>query len=182
MLIGCTSSPRERYYVLSANIDTQQAKNPTATYGIVIGTVTIPEVVDRPQIVVLKADSQVSVAEQSRWAEPLNSNISRVVADNLAHLLPGAQVSSVAQSRTVASDYRVMVEVQHFDSIVGEGVRDEFLWIVHTPNSDGVEKRGRTVVRETAEGGEYAALVAAHSRALTTLSRDIATAIQAIRQ
>lgn len=180
-LIGCMSAPRERYYALSADIATPSgSQNGPARYGVVIGPITIPDVVDRPQMVVLMADSQVSVAEQSRWVEPLAGGIARVVADNLGHLLPGAQVSSFAQSRTVTADYRVVVDVQHFDAIAGEGIRDEFLWTVRAANKDAAIKSGRTVVREAANSSEYAQLVAAHNRALATLSRDIARAIEAM--
>ncbi|HSB95900.1 MAG TPA: PqiC family protein [Spongiibacteraceae bacterium] len=188
-LIGCGSAPRERYYALSANIDAQPTaqlssqpflQERAANYGVVIGPITIPDVVDRPQMVVLMADSQVSVAEQSRWAEPLDSGIARVVADNLAHSLSGARVSSFAQSHTVVADYRVLIDVQHFDSIVGEGIRDEFLWTVRATNKGGITKSGRTITREAANSDDYAALVAAHNRALATLSRDVATAIQAM--
>ena len=181
ILVGCMSAPRERYYALSADLATPSvAQNAPARYGVVIGPITIPDVVDRPQMVVLKSASEVSVAEQSRWAEPLAGGIARVVADNLVHLLSGAQVSSFAQSRTVTADYRVVVDVQHFDAIAGEGIRDEFSWTVRAAHKDGAVKSGRTVAREAANSSEYAELVAAHNRALATLSRDIAKAIEAM--
>jgi uncharacterized lipoprotein YmbA len=181
-LVGCGSPPRDRYYTLSANVGAQPvAQDAAAKYGVVIGPVTIPEVIDRPQMVVLMADSQVSMAEQSRWAEPLAGGISRVVADNLVNLLPDARVSAFAQSRTVVADYRVLVDVQHFDATIGEGVRDEFLWVVRAANKEGVTRSGRTIAREEAKSGEYAELVAAHNRALEMLSRDIAVAIQTLK-
>jgi uncharacterized lipoprotein YmbA len=132
-------------------------------------------------MVVLMAGSQVSLAEQSRWAEPLAGGISRVIADNLVNLLPDARVSAFPQSRTVVADYRVMVDVQHFDSTIGEGVRDEFLWVVRAANKEGVTRSGRTIAREEAKSGEYAELVAAHNRALEALSRDIAMAIRTMQ-
>lgn len=181
VLVACMSAPRERYYALSGNVDTQPAsQNAPARFGVVIGPISIPEVVNRPQIVVLKGDSEVSVAEQSRWAEPLDSGIARVMTDNLAQRLTGARISSFTHSRTVTADYRVLIDVQRFDSTLGEGVHDEFLWTVRATAKEGVVKSGRTIAREAAQGGEYAALVAAHNRALTILSRDIASAIEAM--
>jgi uncharacterized lipoprotein YmbA len=181
-LAGCGSPPRDRFYTLSANVDARPvSQDAAAQYGVVIGPVTIPEVVDRPQMVVLMAGSQVSLAEQSRWAEPLAGGISRVIADNLVNLLPDARVSAFPQSRTVVADYRVMVDVQHFDSTIGEGVRDEFLWVVRAANKEGVTRSGRTIAREEAKSGEYAEQVAAHNRALEALSRDIAMAIRTMQ-
>ena len=73
---------------------------------------SVPELVDRPQLVVRLGANQVALEEQARWAEPLRGAIARVVAANLAAAL-GARV--VGQ-RNGDPDYRVTLDVQRFDS------------------------------------------------------------------
>jgi uncharacterized lipoprotein YmbA len=57
-----------------------------------IGPVTLPKYLDRPQIVTFTSPYALNVVEFDRWAEPLESTFVRVLAENLALLLPRAHV------------------------------------------------------------------------------------------
>jgi len=142
---------------------------------IVVGSVSIPAIVDMQQIVVQNGPNQVSVDEFSRWASPLRNNIALVVGDNLAALLGTTRVSSVV---TLEADYRVAIDVQTFQSAPGDAATLSALWTVRRVK-DGKTETGRTTDREAAAGG-YSALAAAHSRALGRMSTDIADAIRAL--
>src|SRR6202795_4852556 len=84
---GCSSAP-SHFYTLSA---TAKPADPpvatTANLSVVVGPVSIPSIVDQPQIVVSMSPNQVSLDEFNRWASPLQNNISRVVAQNLVTML-----------------------------------------------------------------------------------------------
>ena len=54
---------------------------------MVVGPVSVPAVVDRPQIVVTTGPNQVRLDEFNQWASPLQNNIARVVAENLVAML-----------------------------------------------------------------------------------------------
>jgi uncharacterized lipoprotein YmbA len=168
MLASCSSPPRERFYTLDG------PEPPAAAEGapsLAVGPVSIPELVDRPQIVVRTGTNQVNIVEQARWAEPLKSAIARVVAANLAVAL-GARV---AGPRNADADYRITLDVQRFES-GDEGALIDTAWTVVPRN--GERRSGRSVAREKAQRKEYDALVAAHSAALAAISRDIAAAIR----
>src|SRR5215468_4864188 len=83
LVAGC-SSPPAKFYTLSA--DAPPAST-TSKLTVVVGPVSVPSVIDRPQIVVTSSANEVTVDEYSRWASPVQDNITRVVADNLAALL-----------------------------------------------------------------------------------------------
>jgi uncharacterized protein len=172
---GC-ATPASRFYTLSTT--PAPAGTPVA-YSVAVGPVTIPSVIDRPQIVVSTSPNQVQLDEFNRWASPLQSNIARVVADNLASILGTARVSLFPQTMSAAADYRVAVQVQRFDTAPGDAASLEALWTV-TRAKDGTTQTGRTSVREASPSGGYDGVAAAHSRALARLSRDIADAIQAM--
>ena len=92
-----------------------------------------------------------------------------------------ARVSSQAQGGTGEPDYRVIVDVQRFDSVLGEAATLEVMWTVRR-TKDGEQQTGRTRIHETATGAGYQELVAAHVRAIAGVSRSIAEAIRSSRQ
>lgn len=179
---GCGSTPKAHFYTLSAVPAAAGATAPSATagYGVAVGPITVPEAVDRPQIVVRLSPSQVEISELHRWAAPLKSEIPRVIAEHLTRLLDTARVWAYPGAAGLESDYRVLLEVERFDSTLGDGVAVDALWTVRRV-SGGAPRSGRSSVRERAAGEGYDGLVAAHDRALAAVSRDIAQAIRELR-
>lgn len=181
LLSACSlggTSPEPRFFTLASEAPPAAAAS-TATYLVLVGPVTIPELVDRPQIVTRAAENRVEIAEQARWGAPLRSEIPRVVADHLARLLDGARTATAEQRSAGAPDYRVLLDVQRFDSSA-EGATIQASWSVRT--KEGVTAlSGRSLVTEPAGAG-YEALVAAHSRALGKVAAEIAAAIKTTRR
>jgi uncharacterized lipoprotein YmbA len=176
---GCASAP-SRFYTLSpvaAPAGAPVAKAPGLT--VVVGPVSIPAIVDQPQIVVSTGPNQVTLDEFNRWASPLANNISRVVAQDLVAMLGTPRVSLFQQSLNADAEYRVAIEVQGFESMPGEAATLDAAWVVRRTR-DGRAETGRTSVREPATGGGFDALAAAHSRALARMSQDIADAIRTL--
>jgi uncharacterized lipoprotein YmbA len=173
---GCGSSPKSTFYTLSSGAPPAPAPA-TAPFSVAIGAVTVPDIIDRPQLVVRAAANQVTINEFARWAAPLKDEIPRVIADNLTQLLNGARVATHPQAGNTDTDYLVTIGVQRFDSALGDAATIEVLWTVRPPKG-GAPRSGRSVVREPAGAAGYDALVAAHSRALAAVSRDIAEALR----
>jgi len=172
---GCARSASPRLYTLVSTATAGSA--PPARYGVMVGPVSVPGSVDRPEFVIQVAPNRVEVDELHRWAAPLGEGIARAVAGDLAVLLGTPEVAT-APFANFAPDYRVTINVQRLDSVPGESVLVEAVWAVRKA-SGGHAHSGRTVARETVEDAGFDALAAAHSRALATLSTDIAAAIRA---
>ena len=176
---GC-STPTSRLYTLSrAPAPATPAAAPMPSATVVVGPVSIPAIVDLPQIVVSTGANSVTLDEFNRWASPLQSNISRVVAENLVTLLGTPRVSQFQQSLNLDADYRVAIEVQSFDSAPGDAATLNAVWVVRR-TKDGKAQTGRTSVREPTGAAGYDALAAAHSRALARMSQEIADVIRAL--
>ena len=176
---GCASPP-SHFYTLSSTAMPAGAPPPRAPdLSVVVGPVSIPAIVDQPQIVVSTSPNQVSIDEYHRWASPLANNIARVVAENLVAILGTPRVSLFQQSPNAEAGYRVAIEVQSFESAPGEAATLNAVWIVRRIK-DGKAETGRTSVREPTQGKDFDALAAAHSRALGRLSADIADVIRAL--
>jgi uncharacterized lipoprotein YmbA len=149
---------------------------PAVHYAVLVGQVSVPASVDRPEFVVQVAPNRVDVDEFNRWAAPLNDAIARAVAGDLAVLL-GTQDVAVAPLANFNPAYRVTINIQRFESIQGEAVLVDAVWAV-SKTAGGAPRSGRTVAREAVQDKSYEALAAAHSRALAKVSGDIASAIR----
>jgi hypothetical protein len=178
LIAGCGTSPKERYYTLSAAEAPAGAGQAKAAYTVAVGPVTVPALVDRFQIVVQVDANRVEVNDLQRWAEPLRRAIPRVVAANLARELGTARVFVYPPSGSEVPDYRVFLDVKRFESEPGKAVTLEASWSVRR-SAGGDLRTGSSVVREPVQGKDYDALVAAHSRALAAVSREVAGAIRA---
>ena len=118
-LAGCGGSPPIHYYTLSAEASLDSRLPGKNGRQITIGPVTLPDMVERPQLVLRTSANKVSLVEDHQWAEPLKSDIPRVIAENLARLLGTRQVSVYPQSAGDQAEYRVLVDVQQFESSLG---------------------------------------------------------------
>jgi uncharacterized protein len=170
---GCASAP-SRFYTLNSAAKGDGVS--AASYTVVVGPVTIPAEVDRPQFTVQITPNQVAVDEFNRWAAPLSENIARVIAGNLAVQLGTPRVTA-GPLANFNPDYRVTLDIQRFESVPGKTVTIDALWVVRK-SAGGVLLSGHTVADEQVSGDGYDALVAAHSRALAKVSSGIAAAIR----
>lgn len=178
ILTGCSSAP-SRFYSLNSTARSDAA--PSAKYAVVVGPVSIPSAVDRPQFTLELGPNRVEVEEFNRWAAPLSESIGRVISRDLGKLL-GTTLVATAPSQDLGPSYRVAINIEQFDSILGSvtasgKVKLTAVWAVRGPSGDFVGS-GATSTQEEAPGKSYDALAAAHSRALGKVSADIAGCIR----
>ena len=170
LISGCGTPPRERFFTLDAPEPPVAAPDAAS---VAVWPVSVPEMVDRAQLVVRTTANEVVIAEQARWAEPLKSAIARVVAANLAAEL-GMRL--VGPARNADADYRVALDILRFDAGPDQSVLIDAAWTVIGPK--GVRRTGRSVVHQKVATKFYDAVAAAYSAALATISREIAAAIK----
>lgn len=162
LLLGaCASTPPTLFYTLEPLISSVSSSSGSA---ISVGPVTVPEAVDRPQMVLRTGTNQVTLAEQRRWAESLRSAIARVVSANLA-----------ASGTTTTAATTVAIDIVRFDSQLGVAIDLAANWRIRS-GSDAA-RSGSMAWHEPVFGNDYADLAAGHSRALAQLSRQIAATI-----
>jgi uncharacterized lipoprotein YmbA len=173
--LGSGTQDPARFYMLSS-MDVAggaQRANPVS-FSICVGPVSVPEHLNRPQMVRRIGDNQVEFAEFSLWAEPLQENITRVLMENLSVLLSTDQVCRFPGNSDLSPDVRVSVDVVRFDAGPESGAVVEARWVaVRGGDVEGAERQssrveGKVVADDPAE------VVAAYSRALEQISRDIA--------
>jgi hypothetical protein len=138
----------------------------------------VPVYLDRPSIVVRAGGDEVRFSGEHHWAEPLKDGIARVVAENLAAMVPTDAVVVFPWRAPWTVAYRVTMEILRFDGPLGGPVVLNARW--RLLDAEGRELTLKAVaLSEPAADRSYAALVAAQSRVLAAVSRDIAGAIRA---
>jgi len=173
-LAGCGTTAPSSFYTLDAAATA--ADGPPVAAAVIVGPVSVPAAVDRPEFVVSIGPNEVAIDEFHRWASPLGDAIARTVAGDLAVLLGTPEVAT-GPLANFRPNYRVTISVQRFESARGDAALVEAVWAVRA-TAGGAPRTGRTLAREPVQGEGYAALAAAHSRALATLSADVAQAIR----
>jgi uncharacterized lipoprotein YmbA len=160
MVGGCSTAP-SRLYTLDSTAAPGVA--PGTHIAVVVGPVSVPDMVDRPEFVVQVASNQVDVEEFNRWAAPLSDGIAHAVAGDLSALI-GTPDVAVGPMANFAPAYRVTIDVQRFDSVEGQAALIDAMWTVHNI-ANGKTRSGRRTAREPMQGDGFQALAAAHSRA-----------------
>lgn len=179
---GCTRSPERSYYSLqgpAARPTRAEAVTPSRM-DVVLGPVTLPDSLDRRQIVTRSGANQLEINDLHRWAQPLPGEIAAVLAADLYRDLGRTTLVGVHGQETATGDpaYRVAVDIERFESVLGDSATVEAAWIVRRkPPREPL--RGRTLAREPVHGPGFDALAPAYARALGHVSRDIAAAILA---
>jgi uncharacterized lipoprotein YmbA len=182
-LAGCVgSSAPARYYVLTPR--PEAAGDPPGTRGpcglaLGVGPVQLPDLLDRAEIVTRRLADEIDRAEFDRWAEPLADSVPRVLAENLAALRKAERVTLFAWDSAQAVQRQVVVDVMRFDGAMGGDVVLDARWRILA--TDGKElAANRSLLTQPTGGTGYPAVVAAMSRALAALSREIAATLETL--
>jgi uncharacterized protein len=176
MLCGC-ASPRERLYTLVG--PEPPAPVPAPTLHVVVGPVTLPDAVDRPQLVVRQSPARLVALEQERWAEPLREAVPRVLAESIASRLRSVSVVTSLAGAAIVPDLRIAVEIRRLEAIPGQTVIVEAHWWLRSGTQQSTQE-GTSVARVTVHGrpNDYESLVAAEAAAFAEIGGDLAGAIE----
>ena len=179
LLGACGTTPPAAYYALDERTMSVAARGATPRVAIV--QVKLPDALDRPQLFIRGGGNRLQLSEQRRWAEPLRSEIPRVLADDLGRLLDSSRVVALpVDAQRFAADFTVQLDVQRLDLVDGQGADVDLIWLLDSPQ--GRVSVGRSTLHEplagTGAGDDPAALVAALRRAIDRAAADIASEIR----
>lgn len=150
--------------------------------GIVITAVTIPEIVDRVQIVTRDGSYRVVLSEQNQWAEPLKQGVVRVLSSQLRRAVDAAGISArvgaYPQSSIVDPAVRIVVDVQRFEAAPGGEAVVDVAWSIR--RDDGASRTGRTRATRPVASTDYSEIVGAWNGALVEVGDTIGAAVVAM--
>jgi len=183
-IAGCRGSAPTRFYVLTPLAGAQAASSPTApartSLAVGVRRVALPDYLDRPQIVTRIGPSELALAEFDRWAGPLADEFPRVLVANLGAMIPSDHVVLFPWPRGAQVDYEVIVEVAQFEGRLGGECALVARWTIYGREKKGLLTTVKSTLSERTTGSDYNAMVAAQSRLVASLSREIAAALKAV--
>ena len=180
--IGGPSKP-SRFYVLTAGAESPETVRGPGNAGlsVAVGPVSLPDALNRPQIVTHVESNRIELAEFDRWAGDLNQDLVRVLTQDLIAHLGTDNVAAYPWQGADRPMYQVAVTFFHFDGELGKRADLSGNWQVLDGRGGCQLAVHRFDITETPSGADYAAFVKALSEGLNRLSRDIAGAIVAAR-
>lgn len=184
-LSGCVfgrSSPT-KFYTLSATQQPTAKKLPSDrrdTLIIGVGPVDMPGYLDRSQIVSRETPYHLELAEFHHWAEPLQTNFARVLAENVAQRTSDKRVIQYPWGVTSA-DLQVVILVTRFDSTAKKQVYLNALWGIFGKGGEDLLVTKKSRITQSFAGEDKEAMVAAMSSAVGELGREIATELATLK-
>lgn len=182
ILCGCASSPPSKFYQLStmSGPDSETHSPDQDAMVVVIGPLRIPDYLDRPQIVTRSGKNELSLSEFDRWAGSLDSDIIRVLVENVSAQLPRDRFFVIRWTpllqTQLSANYRVELLVERFEGTSDGVVLLRAQWGIFSPEK-GLLLKKESQISEEVRGKGSDAIVDAMSRAIGRLSKEITDGI-----
>ena len=181
LLGGCFKRSKiSETYVLDP-VAARDAAPPSQTPEAVVGVlrVAVPGWIDRPQVTERTSTGQIHANEFARWGEPVTRGVQRVVAENLAALLPTRRIVMAPFSPNQVVHYRVDIAFSEAGRQADGSVLVDARWALLGPaGATLVQRRSSHRAHPAAAGPEGA--VTGVNEAIAELSREIADAVRAL--
>jgi len=174
-LAGCTRSEKSNFYILDSldRFSPATLNAEAVDISVGIGPLTIPEYLNRTQIVTRSGRYELEIAEFERWAETLEDAIPRVLAENLSVLLSTDRVFTYPWLKETPA-YQLKIEVIQFDGSIPGNVELTARWTLLKDDRETLISRRKYIAKKPIAGQGYSGLVSAMSLVLYDLSREIA--------
>src|SRR3990167_1026801 len=114
LLAACSPSKEPDLYVLNPKPFNVSLQKKPQHILIGIDSVTLPHYLDNPQIMIFTTPHQSNLDEHHQWAEPLSSNIQRVIQTNLINSLHSAAIEIAPWDSDFYPQYHLRVEISQF--------------------------------------------------------------------
>ncbi len=183
-LVGCFgTSPATRFYTLCPPEGGHAPETAVMNAAVEIGPITIPDYLNRTQIVTRSGRNELVLAEFDRWGGSLDEEISRALAADLTARLSSLRIAVLpwrspllATARTV---YRISVAIDRFDGAPGATVVLNATWgmFVREEKHERSVLAQQSTVTEEVRGTGYGEMVAAMGKAVEGLGKEMANRV-----
>jgi uncharacterized protein len=173
VILSACASPREHLYTLQDVEPTVTATALEVQPTVIVGPVTLPLEVDRPQLLERVGPYHVTLAEQERWAVPLRDALPRLLADELSRRVPGQHFVPAANGAVATATGRLAVDVLLFEGSRAAGAAVRVHWVYRSFTRESAPLEGDAEAHAGSSDRSYEGFVEALSRA----SREVADRI-----
>jgi uncharacterized lipoprotein YmbA len=178
-LIGCgPASPPVAYYSLVA---LDPAPNTSGTQGrlsILVGPVSIPDILKNSQISTGNASGRYQISEQHRWVGEVDRDFARAIGEQLANRLGTEQIAIFPMGQHLEPTHQIVFDILSMEGGLGKEANLAVRWALVDPKNKTVLVTRRSTFTEEPADGSYDAWVAAQRRNINRLSEELAAMIK----
>ncbi|NOT11904.1 MAG: membrane integrity-associated transporter subunit PqiC [Methylococcaceae bacterium] len=183
LLTACVSAPPTHFYVLEAkSLSGAVAAHDTKISVIGIGPLSIPTLLDRKQIITRSGQNTVQIAEFHQWAAPLHDSMIEVITQNVTSLQSRHVIRSYPWSAYGAVNYRVIIDIDRFDTKPGSAVVLQARWAIMNEIDHVVLANHHSSIEHALKDTTFSATVKALSGVLYEFSQQISQALDDLKQ
>jgi uncharacterized lipoprotein YmbA len=176
MLAACASGPPPEYYRLDDEAAATPERSAATPEVIAVAGVSVPDRVDRAQIVVEDGGRRDIVASGHRWSAPLGVLVERMLVRRLQAARPAAWIETERSGPAPPAAMRAILVIDEFAGRLGGEVVVSARWEVRDLRHDHL-RLGDITVRANAAGPGYDALAAAFAGAVRQVCDAVAAEI-----
>ncbi len=175
-LVGCAASVEPRFHSLAPSLTSAPAAVPLS---VGIEPVDVAAVLARRELVLRPTPTEVTLTGDDLWAEPVDSMLQRVLAEDIARALGIAQVVRLPTRVPSTPDRLVEVQMLELEGRDGTTAAVTAVWRIFAGRPPRVIRDGRTASAIAyAPSGDVAALVRGLNEGVARLAQDIAQALR----
>ncbi|WP_198321802.1 MULTISPECIES: PqiC family protein [Methylococcus] len=169
-----------KFYQLQPLVTSPQTPANLRPAVVGVGPIKLASYLNRPQIVVAEGRNRLQLDEFQRWSEPLQENLTRVLAENLAHLHPADHFIIYPWHRSDGPELQLEARIDRFHTDgSGTSVLD-VAWSISKGDTTVYRKRSNYQAR--AQAGDTESLVSAQSQLLAAFAREVSNALETLRR
>jgi uncharacterized lipoprotein YmbA len=180
VLAGChLLSPvpdKSRFFLLTPMTASEGASPATSGLILGLGPIKFPAYLDRTEVVTRVEPNRLVVSENDHWGEPLKTNFTRVLSQNLSTLLATQQIVNFPWYSSTHLDYAIAIEVTRFEADAQGTAQLSAQWSIENPATKKVLDRGESNLSAPGTSGAEGS-AAALSQVLANFSRQLAIAV-----
>jgi hypothetical protein len=173
-LLGACAAPTDRFYALRELPRAARAGRPTVHVRL---DVTLPSLIDRPEMVLDAPRGAVLVLEHERWAAPLSDQVADILARDIEHLRGDLIVADRRFDRADSPPISLKVDIVRLAAQRGQRATLEARWRAVDPGAK-IDEFGSGELDAAVDGDDYEAVARAYSALLGELAEKLAADVR----
>ena len=175
-----------RFYSLTTP-EVSQVRGPGASVTVAIENVTVPQAIDRPQMVIkYKNSNQMMVSEFDRWIDGPTSTLPVIISENMNQYAKNISAKPAKNSLdTRNAKYILSIDFVRFETEMDGKITVSAWWTLSNNRGEIVAQKKMTQIADTpalrSTYPDYDAIVAAQSKLIAKLSYKIVDVISELK-
>ncbi len=154
-----------------------QSTDNKSALKIGVGPIEIPRLLNRPQIVARKNETEIIISEVNQWGGSFKEDLLQTLIDNLSTLKKTDNVEQYPWKFSYKPDYQIKINFERFDGELGKNIILKARWRLLKNNREVIVRRTR-ITTPILGDKSYKSYVKAQTKALILLSKKIASYIK----